>query len=60
LGSLAQLGVAFCGVPRLQRRQACGPGGIPEPGLAGRRLADENEISPGLEMPPTSFRPLQL
>jgi hypothetical protein len=24
------------GVPRLQCRQACGPAGIPEPGLAGR------------------------
>jgi hypothetical protein len=27
---------AFCGVPRLQRRQACGAAGIPEPGLGGR------------------------
>jgi hypothetical protein len=35
-GCVVKLGLAFRCVPRLQCRQACGPTGIPEPGLAAR------------------------
>jgi hypothetical protein len=45
---------AFRGVPRIQRRQACGPAGIPEPGLAAsvwRRVRPERRVGRDSETP---------